>query len=569
MIIGLDVGGTHTDAVLLSKKGIKRTCKVPTEQSDLFGTVLSGLDTLLKDINPNLISRIVLSTTLTTNAIVQGTIDPVGIIVSSGPGINPEFYRTDDFYFPVSGSIDHRGRQRSPVNDKEILAVGKTLKKAGINHLGIIGKFSPRNPSIELRIKELLKSDFKKIFLGHQVSSNLNFPRRIATVHLNASVYSMNHHFFSTVKKSLEKKGLDIPIHILKADGGTMNFETSLEFPAQSVLSGPAASVMGAIAWAPEDKDVLVLDIGGTTTDIAVLVNKAPLLEPVGIKRGGYKSLIRSLQTYSLGLGGDSLVRTDNGHLKIGPDRKGPAMAFGGSYPTPTDALAFLGIMESDEKGNVEKGINAIARGLDISPAIAARSIVSQTCSTVLDQAFKIIDRINSKPVYTVHDFLEGYRIKPEKILLLGGPADYFAQEIQSLSGIETESIPCSTVANAIGAAQARTTCEVSVIADTSQGIESAPEENYSRPVTRAFTEDDIIETAYALLQKKALKSGSDPKNLEVEIIEFQKFNVIRGFSAQGKIFRTKIQVKPGLIQGYDNLCPDEPDSGDNQVKGA
>ena len=566
MIIGLDVGGTNTDAVLLSSMGVEKQVKVPTDVSDLFNTVLSGLTELLKDISPDDIERIVLSTTLTTNAVVQKKVDPVGIIVSSGPGIDPEFFRTDDHYYPISGSIDHRGRERQPVNENEIISAGEKLADAGIDYIGVIGKFSTRNPSHEILIKEILKDKFKKIFMGHQVSGNLNFPRRIATTHLNAAVYSMHKKFFNAVEKSLKEKGLHVPIQILKADGGTMNLESSMEFPGQTILSGPAASVMGSIAYAPEKKDTVVLDIGGTTTDISIFINKVPLLEPVGIQRGKYKSLIRSLKTYSKGLGGDSSVKVVDGNLIIGPERKGPAMAFGGKVPTPTDAMVVLGIMDQGDKKMAMQGIDAIAKELGVSPMESAKNIFHQSCSMILTEAFEMVDRINHKPVYTVHEFLQGYKIKPEKILLLGGPARYCAEEIEDLSGIETQVVPCSSVANAIGAAAARTTCEVFLLVDTEQGFAVSPEENFKASVPKDYSEEDVRKTALSLLKTKAIESGSDPDNIEVETIEFQKFNIVRNFVPKGKIFKIKIQVMPGLISRFHNICGQS--NGKDTIKG-
>ena len=369
---------------------------------------------------------------------------------------------------------------------------------------------------------------------------------------LNAAVYTIHRDFFNAVEKSLKKKGIKAPIQILKADGGTMSLESSIKFPGQTILSGPAASVMGAVAHAPDDMDTLVLDIGGTTTDIAIIVDKAPLLEPLGIRRGKYKSLIRSLKTYSKGIGGDSEVKVEDGVLKIGPKRRGPAMAFGGNTPTPTDAMVYLGIMENGDKEAAKAGMEAIGTSLGITPENAAHKIFEQTCTRILNHARNMVKSINRKPVYTVYEFLEGYTIKPEKILLLGGPAKYFAETLQNMTGIDTKPVPASDVANAIGAALARTTCEVSFTADTEQGIASAPEENFSEHITKAYTEDDVVETAYRLLHEKAVASGSDPNSMEIEVIEFQKFNIVRQFSPQGKIYRIKIQVKPGLIQGYD-----------------
>ena len=555
MIIGLDVGGTNTDAVLLSSNGIEKKIKVPTDSADLFNTILSSFTQLLDNIDPKKVKRVVISTTLTTNAIVQKNMDPIGMIVSAGPGIDPEVFRTGEHYYCVTGSINHRGREKAPVNTMEIEDIAKKLKKAGIEYVGVVGKFCVRNPSHEILIKRILNKYFKKVFLGYRVSGNLNFPRRIATTHLNAAVFSLHKSFFEAVKQSLEKKGLTIPIQILKADGGTMSLESSMSFPGQTVLSGPAASIMGAIPYATEKQDAIVLDIGGTTTDIAILVDKAPLLEPVGIRRGQYKSLIRSLLTESKGIGGDSVIRVIDKELVIGPDRHGPAMAFGGPDPTPTDALFVLGLMKDGDQENAQKGIGKIARKLELTDKEAADQIFKKCCTVILKKTFEMIDKLNSKPVYTVHEFLEGYKISPRKILLLGGPAPYFAKKIKELYQIETDVVPEFSVANAIGAALARTTCEVSLNADTEQGIMTAHEEDFAEPISKTYSDDDLIKTAHTLLKEKAISSGADPDNLdEVEVIEFQKFNIVRNFSPRGKIFRTKMQLKPGLIKGFEKV---------------
>ncbi len=556
MILGLDVGGTHTDAVLLSSKGVQKRVKVPTQPDNLFKSVLSGFTLLLEDVDPGQVERVVISTTLTTNAIVQQTVTPVGMIVSAGPGIDPENFRTGEHYYAVGGSINHRGREKEAVNEMEIEDIGKKLKKAGIEYVGVVSKFCVRNPSHEILIRRILNKQFKNIFLGHHVSGNLNFPRRIATTHLNAAVFSLHKDFFEAVEQSLEEKGLTVPIQILKADGGTMSLEASMSFPAQTVLSGPAASIMGAIPYAPEGQDAVVLDIGGTTTDIAFLVDKTPLLEPVGIQRGRYKSLIRSLRTDSKGIGGDSALRVnDEGKLTVGPDRMGPAMAFGGPVPTPTDALVALGLMNEGDREKARQGISAIAEKLEMDEAGAAEHIFKICCNIILKKTFEMIDTLNSQPVYTVHDFLEGYTFSPDKILLMGGPAGFFAEKIQDMYQLETIAVPDAAVANAIGAALARTTCEVTLNADTEQGIVTAHEEDFAEPVSKSFSKDDLIETALSLLKDKAENAGADTDNLdEVEVVEFQEFNIVRNFSPKGKILRTKMQLKPGLIQGYESV---------------
>jgi N-methylhydantoinase A len=168
MIIGLDVGGTHTDAVLLSETGIKKKVKVTTDSSNLFNSILEGFTKLLVDTDPDDIQRIVISTTLTTNAIVQDQMNPIAMIVSAGPGIDPEAFRTGEHYYCVSGSINHRGREKAPINEMQIEDIAKKIKKAGIEHVGVVSKFCVRNPSHEILIRRALNKYCKKVFLGHQ-----------------------------------------------------------------------------------------------------------------------------------------------------------------------------------------------------------------------------------------------------------------------------------------------------------------------------------------------------------------------------------------------------------------
>jgi len=553
MIIGLDVGGTHTDIVLVGENGLERKIKVPTDTSALFQTVLTGIEKITENIPSEKIKHAVLSTTLTTNAIVRNKLSPAGMIVSAGPGIDPEVFRTNEHYFNVSGYIDHSGKEIKPIDQNQIEEIARHLKSEGIRHMGVVGKFSTRNPDHELKIEKILAPYFDKIFLGHRISGHLNFPRRIATTFLNASVYPIHKEFFEAVKSTLKLKGISIPIYILKADGGTMHFDTSIDFPGQSVLSGPSASVMGSVAFALENNETIVMDIGGTTTDMAVLINQVPLLSPLGIEIGKYKTLIRALNSYSIGMGGDSLVRMEGDSLKIGPDRIGPAMAYGGPAPTPTDALFVLG-KTNDVDGDKNKSINGltpIAEKLGITVEEAAFEIFDLACQDILTAAREMIERINRKPVYTIKELLSGYQLKPRHIMVLGGPASYFAEHMAQISEFTVQTVPQWSVANAIGTALSRTTCEVTLFADTQKGIAIAPGESFSKPVKSNFTKKDALELGFELLRQKALQTGADIDDLDLDILEELEFNMVRGFRLTGKNIRIKLQVKPGLIHKY------------------
>ena len=555
MIIGLDVGGTHTDAVLLGNDGLVASTKVLTDSADLFQTVLSALDQITAGVDPQRIQRIALSTTLTTNAIAQGQIPPVGMIVSGGPGIDPVLFRTNPLFFPVTGSIDHRGNEITTIDTAEIERIADTLKEQDIRYVGVVGKFSTRNPQHELQIGELLNRRFDRVFMGHQVSGYLNFARRIATTYLNTTMYPIHKEFYEAVKQSLDEKGLRVPIYVLKADGGTMNLTSSIESPGQTALSGPAASSMGSLAFAPAGVDALTVDIGGTTTDIAVIRDLTPLLHPNGIRVGGYRTLIRSLETRSIGIGGDSAVSLQNGELIIGPERKGPAMAYGGPLPTPTDALFVLGTVSDGNRGKAKAGIEPLARQLGVSAHTAAEQIFDSACRKVLVEIQSLIERINNRPVYTVEGMHEAGRLNPNLLLTLGGPAPYFADHIEKISDFNTRVIPKWQVANAIGAALARTTCEVNLFADTQRRVCLAPQEKYEERIRSDFSSSDAVAAAYQLLEKKALAIGAGTDDLEMETIEDQQFNMVRGFNTTGKNIRIKVQVKPGLIHGYERIA--------------
>jgi len=554
MIIGLDVGGTHTDVVLINEQGIVSDIKVPTDSSDLFATVLTGLESITHDVDPSKVRRVVLSTTLTTNAIVQNKVPEVGMIVSSGPGIDPDYFRTNQNYFTVGGSIDHRGREVTPLNEKEIKAIAHKIRSQGIRHVGIVGKFSVRNSSHENQIKAIIESKFEKVFLGHQISGHLNFPRRIATTFLNASVYPIHNEFFQAVNTSLREKGIETSIRILKADGGNMRLESSVDVPGQTILSGPAASVMGAVAYAKPDTDTLVLDIGGTTTDMTILTRAVPILAPLGVEMGPYLTLIRSLYTRSIGVGGDSQVTINAGNIEIGPQRLGPAMAYGGPVPTPTDALFVLGKMVSGDRVKSVQGMSVLAGQLGMEVDKVAERVFTKACEQILLDARNLEIRLNQKPVYTIHEIQEGVRINTSDILVLGGPAPFFAERIQGLSTQNVRVVPKWSVANAMGAALARTTCEVSLFADTAAGHIISPSEDFQACIQPDFDQAAAVQTAFDLLRKKALDRGANPDHLEMELLESQTFNMVRGFQTTGKNMRIRAQVKPGLIQGFEDI---------------
>ena len=549
MIIGLDVGGTHTDVVLLGPEGLVARAKEVTDHGDLVSTVIRGVDGVLAGVKPETIRRVVLSTTLTTNSVIRNTLTPVGMVVAAGPGMAPELHAIGPSFHVVKGALDHRGAEIAALDRGEVEKALSRIREEGISALGLVTKFSVRNPAHEEAMEKAAKGRFDTIFCGHRMSGVLNFPRRIASCWLNAAVHGAYGTFRKAVLEAFSARGITAPVHVLKADGGTFSLDAALECPGETVLSGPSASVMGAIPHAPLGKDVLVLDIGGTTTDMAVLINGVPVLEPLGAEVGGVKTLFRALKSVSIGLGGDSELKVIEGCLAIGPDRKGPALCLGGPAPTPTDAMSVLGLYEGGDRAAALRGMETLGASLDMDAEAVSYFVLKNLCEKIRDAAFSMVEAINGRPVYTLHEMLEGYTVKPEALLVMGGPAAVLAEGLAVASGLDARAVPDWGVANAIGAALARTTCAVTVLADTQRGFVRAPEEGYSKEAPIAFTMEDAIRLAEDLVRQKALRLGADAEGLEVEVLEAQEFSMMRGYRRAGRNIRVRAQVRPGLIR--------------------
>jgi N-methylhydantoinase A/oxoprolinase/acetone carboxylase beta subunit len=550
MILGIDVGGTHTDAVLIENLEVIKKAKVLTDSQNILKSLLNVTQTLFKEKSPKKLKRVVLSTTISTNAIVQNKVDRVGMILIDGPGLSRSYLKINEDTYFVSGYINHRGVEAAPINSKEISGVIQAFQNEGIVHAGVVGKFSSRNPQHELAIGNNLKGQMKHVSLGHRLSGHLNFPRRIATTYLNEAICDIYSNFVTQVIHFVRELNITAPIYILKADGGTFDIRQSTEYPVETILSGPAASIMGILSLADIKDDAIALDIGGTTTDIAVFADAVPLLEPYGVQIDRYKTLIRGLQTRSIGIGGDSRVKLEGDKLVIGPERDGPAAACGGMYPTPTDAMIVLGLTDIGDKGAAEEAVKGIAEKCNRSMMDTAKAIYEETCARIAMQVTDMIKKINDKPVYTIHELLEGRQLKPKVLYVVGGPSGAMAPRLGQLLGCPVQIPPHAEVANAIGAALARATAELTLLADTERKTLVIAEEGIQMAIPPHFTREDTVRIGTEKLREKAVGMGAEEKDLEIEVVESQEFNMVRGFYTSGKNIRVKLQIKPGLIAG-------------------
>lgn len=548
MILGIDVGGTHTDAVLVDGFSVLKKAKVLTDERNLLNSLLSVSSALVDETVVNELERVVLSTTISTNAIVQNKVDRVGMLVVSGPGLPPSLYDVNQDTYFLSGYTNHRGIEMAPVNRKEAVHMKDRFRTEGIINVGIVGKFSTRNPSQEIELQRLVSGELRHVSLGHRMSGHLNFPRRIATTYLNESIWSIHQRFVKQVIYFVKAQGIGVPIYILKADGGTFDITQSLEFPVQTILSGPAASIMGIITATDCRSDAIALDIGGTTTDISVFADGVPLFEPFGITIEGHKTLIRGLRTRSIGVGGDSVAKVRDGKLVIGPEREGPAAAFGGPLPTPTDAMILLGMSDI---GNAEKAAAAmapLAGSLGLNVRDAAQAVFREACNTIAFHVRKFINEINNRPVYTIHEMLDGKRLAPKLLYVVGGPAAIMAPELGRILDCSIHVPAHAESANAIGAALARTTAELTLIADTEQQTLTISEDGLQTSIPSHFTMQDAVRIAKDKLRSKVLNMGASEHDLEIETVEAQEFNMIREFYTTGRNIRVKVQIKPGTI---------------------
>ncbi|MBN1382878.1 MAG: hydantoinase/oxoprolinase family protein [Deltaproteobacteria bacterium] len=548
MILGIDVGGTHTDAVLVEGCDVRRKAKVSTDASHLLTSLSRAVKAVLEGENPLKLRRVVLSTTLSTNAIVQGKVDKVGIVLPSGPGLSPSHFQLKDPVHFVSGYVNHRGIEMAAIDEDEIAGLASTFHDQGIRHAAVVGKFSTRNPLQELAIKDMIGGRLRHVSLGHRLSGNLNYPRRVATAYLNASVWETYNHFVGQVLDFIREQNISAPIYILKADGGTFKISDSAEYPVQTILSGPAASIMGVLSIVSCHEDAVVIDIGGTTTDIALFARGVPLLEPLGVTIGDYKTLIRGMKTKSVGVGGDSAVSVEDGNLKIGPRREGVAAAFGGPCPTPTDAMIVLGLTSIGDRQKAAEAIDAVAKEMKSPVEETAERIVGQMCGIIASHVGQVIEDVNNRPVYTIHELLEDARLQPRVLYLVGGPAKPLSANLGKLLGCSVFVPEHAEAANAIGAALARTTAEITLLADTERKVLTVPETGTQVKIPAHFKMADVIKAGEDMLRREAVNMGADEEDLELEIVESQEFNMIKQFFTTGKNIRVKIQVKPGLI---------------------
>ncbi len=344
VLLGIDTGGTYTDAVLFDEdKGVVADAKALTTRHDLSIGIGGAVDAVLgqSGVSGSDIALVSLSTTLATNALVEGQGGRVCLVLVgfdetalSRAGLAEAL--KDDPYVLVAGGHDAHGNPRA-MFDEVGFAQQLDAVKDQVSGFAVAGQFAVRNPAHEIAARNMIiERTGLPVTCSHELSSKLDGPRRALTCVLNARLISLIHHLIEAAESLFAAREISAPVMVVRGDGALISADVAKLKPIETILSGPAASLVGAsyLTGAP---DALVSDIGGTTTDYAVLRDGQPRLDPDGATVGGWRTMVEAVAMRTIGLGGDSEVRImPNGlsfTLELGPRRMIPLSLFAMDHP--------------------------------------------------------------------------------------------------------------------------------------------------------------------------------------------------------------------------------------------
>lgn len=342
--LGIDTGGTYTDAVLVDTTDrITASTKTLTTHHDLTVGIDVALSQLLKSCLEQ-VTLVSLSTTLATNAVVEGRGAPVCLLLAGYSPAQAKRAEVDKITrngqcVLLDGGHDAAGNEIVPLDlDKARRIIQLWHEK--VSAFGVSGIFSVRNPSHEIALRELVRAQTDlPVTCGHELASSLNAPRRAVTVAFNASLIPYIDALIRAVHGILAKHHIAAPLMVVKGDGSLISAKMALQRPVETVISGPAASVIGACHLGHVDSGI-VADMGGTTTDVSIVTGGRPVVSEKGTLIGSWKPMVETVQVFSIGLGGDSEAGYKGGEgLRIGPRRVVPMSLLGHRYPGVVERL--------------------------------------------------------------------------------------------------------------------------------------------------------------------------------------------------------------------------------------
>ena len=565
MLLGLDVGGTFTDVVIIDGHRVVATAKRRTTKDNLMNGIGEALDAVLEGYDTSNIEQVTLSTTVVTNTIVEEKEQVVDLYVVTGPGRN-----VDDI-FPVKpiylqGYTDHRGIVVEHTLADAVRGIANMVQaRSGTDLAAVSAKFGVRNPQEELSITEELKNTYHTISNGSLLSGSLNFPRRTISAYFNSAVTPVFTVFKKNVEDALSARNIVAPLHILKADGGSLPIEHMVSRPVETAFTGPAATVLGLSALGViGNQHTVALDIGGTTTDISLWKHGRPLMTKNGVSIREYPSAVRSFAVTSVGIGGESVVRLKNGNLTVGPERVGPSVALGGVEPTLGDALIVLGHANYGDFNLASRALQDLADAIQATvqsnnvntlnnqltliktSSDVARLILQNALETIQCGVDEVITVENKRPIYVVADIVNPDIFVPEHIVVVGGTAPSLGASIGEYMDLPITIPENAAVANAIGAALALSTIELTVHVDTKRRLLVIPELGIKQQNCTLKRAEQVVERAKEALSEEALRLGLDTAQ-EIEVISIEDFPVVEGWQSMERLITVKVQLAAGV----------------------
>ena len=496
--VGIDVGSTNTDAVIVDEKGrLVHAVKHPTT-ADVTTGLLNALRMVIEEggVPREDIAAVMFGTTHGLNAITQRRgLMRVGVIrigLPAGASIEPMTDWPPDLReavgnikVMVAGGFEYNGEEIAPLDEEAVRRAAEEFKRAGVESVAITSIFSPVNPEHELRAAEIVREVLGPgvpISLSHTIGSIGLLERENATI-LNAAIIGVMRRAIGAVRRTMDELGLHhARLYVAQNDGTIISAEQAEKYPILTVVAAISNSVRGAYVLTGIE-DAIVVDMGGTTTNVGALEHGFPRESSMPAVIGGVKTSFMMPDFIAIGLGGGSVVKKLDGDVVVGPESVGyelvtKGIAWGGDVITATDIALALGKMEIDDpRCDPERARRLIPRDLAEK---AYKYIVSRVEET--------IDKIKTRP-------------GPMPVILVGGGSAMLPRTLEGASKVIRP--PGAQSANAIGAATAL--------------IGATIEKTYNYQQT---PRSEALEDAKRLARQRAVESGADPQTVDIVYVE-------------------------------------------------
>ena len=488
--VGVDVGGTNTDAVVIDAAGeVLAAVKVATTPEPIDG-IRTALDEVLVGLDHSCVSKAMLGTTHSANAIIQRRgLDRVAVLRLAAPsslGLRPGAAWPDDIHAEVVGATaiiegghEYNGREIAPLDTEAVRRLAAEAIRSECRSVAVAGAFSPATGEHEIRARDILQAELGADFpisLSHEIGSLGLLERENATI-LNAALLSVASRVISGFEEALAERQLDVAAYLTQNDGTLIVAGEAGRYPVLTLGSGPTNSMRGACALA-EVNDAIVIDVGGTSADAGILVGGFPRQSSAAVEVGGVRTNFRMPDLISMGLGGGTIVRNGAGGLRIGPDSVGYAVAteaicVGGSVLTLSDVSLAAGRMT---------GFGEPVRVQELD-----RAVVDGALAWVDEQISIMSDRMKSTRAEL-------------PLLAVGGGAHLIPDAIPGVSKVIRPRH--QSVANAYGAG----------IAEASGSVDRV----YSYDTS---SREDCLADVRELAANAAVRAGADPDRVRITTV--------------------------------------------------